>query len=187
MFKRLCLKELQAPENAIVLNEDVLSDCYRKNSRDYALSQSVLEAATNGQITGIVTDGELETFRRVVGNNSYNKFFSSVTSKNCMFLEVEVLDDIDDYRENPAYRSLFKVSSGCMGGLTSVIAAIESDRPLVTKNKYHWKNQNCIVKAYRERHAEDRAGNIIERKKTKDMQIFLPRDFYSLILPKLKI
>jgi len=194
MFKRVSLKEFEAPtENIAVFGADIFVECYKRKSKYSSYSVKAVDAICKGRISGIITGLELGKVRRLVGLDVANELFYEKIGKKleCSFYEIMTVDYLDEYEKIPAYCKLFKLCKSTnlhKPDLSSVIASIETDKMLVTNDFHHWQQQNNIIRAYREKHAEKRAIEMIEKRKTNnqlkisDMRMFDSKDFCDLVL-----
>ncbi|MEM5778127.1 MAG: hypothetical protein QXK49_00645 [Candidatus Aenigmatarchaeota archaeon] len=187
MFQKIDIKNFEAPENSAVFNADIFVDCYKRNSKFYPYSIKIVKSICDGNFDGIITDLELGKFRRIANQTSIKELFYEKIKKNskCLFYEVMIANCLSEYEKIPAYHKLFALCRDTnlhWPDLTSVITAIETDRPLITNDFHHWQQQNNIIRAYRERYAEKRAKELIEGKKVSEMKMYDSKDFCKLVL-----
>jgi len=188
MFKKIDLRDFEATEGIIVFDGTVFADAFTRNQKNAEYSLKSVYAISTGKIPGVITDLEMGKVRRLIGFKNTEKLFEGEFHKNpnCVFYEIMMAGHLDDYRDIPAYCKLFNLCSSTnlhMPDLTSVVASIETNRPLVTNDFHHWQQQSNIRKAYREKYAERRASEMIQRsKKLSDMKMYDSKDFCCLVL-----
>jgi hypothetical protein len=191
MFQKINLKNYQIPENTVVLDGSVFVDSYKENRKHSSYSVKIVDAACRG-MPSMITDLELGKFRRIAGQNAVGEILQRVKrNPSCSFYEVMIADYLIEYGKNPAYCKLFalyKSTNLHVPDLTSIIASVEADKILVTNDNHHWQQQNNIIKAYREKHAEKRAKEMIKKMETNkqlkisDMRMFDSKDFCDFVL-----
>lgn len=187
MFGKIVLNGLKANLNGVIFGGDIFVDSYKKNSKSSPFSTKIVGAIYDGTVTGMITDLDFWRVRRILGERGLRKMFYERMSENpeCSFYEILLADDLDKYEKIPAYKKLFELSDHSnldKPDLTSAITAIENDIPFVTNDHYRWNQLPNITGAYRERHAEERARQIIGKQKTSDLLMYDSSDFCKLVL-----
>jgi len=192
MFQKINLKNYKIPENTVVLDGGIFVDSYKRNNKNSSYSVNVVDAVCRGKIPNMITDLELGKFRRIAGQDAVDEILHKVKrNPSCSFYEVIIADYLKEYEKVPAYCKLFSLCKSTnlhVPDLTSILASIETDKFLVTNDNHHWQQQNNIIRAYRERHAEKRANEIIEKRKANnqlkisDMRMYDSKDFWKLVL-----
>ena len=192
MFQKINLKNYKIPEDTVVLDGSIFVDSYKRNRKHSSYSVKAVDAICRGRVSGMITDLELGKVRRLVGSDTNELFYEKIRKNpRCSFYEVVIADYLKEYEKVPAYCKLFSLCKSTnlhKPDLTSVIASIETDKMLVTNDFHHWQQQNNIIRAYRERHAEKRAKEIIEKRKANnqlkisDMRMYDSKDFCDLVL-----
>jgi hypothetical protein len=195
MFPKISIKDFKVMDpNTYVLAADVfyvgLGERVRNNKvQEYC--SDILDRLYDGKFCGLITDMEFNRVKNVIGEGETSKFFYSKlkNSQKVICFKIGVSDCLDEYRNIPAYSNLsnlMKYGSMHMPNMTSIIAAIEIDVPIVSQDPHFYSHQNNIVKAYRERHRDDRVKVLTERlinrgsktrTEVKDMVILTPQDF----------
>jgi len=194
MFTRISIKEFEnGYKNTSVLGADifgvvpVFGKKGKRIEKEDKYKFKVLEALCKGMFCGLITDLEYGRVKNLIGDKTFYKFLDSKIEANskARLFQIKVAGYLKEYKEMPAYRCLFKlIEDGNMHvpNLTTIIAAIELDLPIVSSDLHFYTQRNNICDAYRERRIEERKQAITEKRKTKDIAICDPQYFCKDVL-----
>jgi hypothetical protein len=185
MLKRVLIKSYRFDDpSAAVLGADVFLPLKGHKiksgeikKRSYCCKQ-VLNALSDGLFCGLITDLEYGKVRNIVGESNFYSFLEELKKPGikARLFEIMIAGVLDEYRRISAYERLFKIAGDGnlhMSNMTSIIAAVELKKPIVSYDDHFWIYQNHIRNSYVERHGEKNFSSI-----------FTPHDFYKLFLPK---
>jgi len=200
MFQKVSIKEFKVSDpNTSVLAADVFYVGLGERVRDRRIQRycsDILDGLRDGKFCGLITDLEFGRVRNVIGEGETSRFFYSELKNNqrARCFQIGFFDYLGEYQRIPAYKNLsnlMKYGSIHMPNITSIMAAIELDVQIVSQDPHFYSHQKNIVNAYRERHKDDRARVLIERRmnrdsktriEVRDMKLLTPQDFCKTYL-----
>jgi hypothetical protein len=83
----------------------------KKRGRKLFYRSKILEALLDGSFNGIITDLEWGKARRLAGEGNLYAFSRQLKkNSNATFYEVSIAEDLQEYREVPAYQTFFALT-----------------------------------------------------------------------------
>lgn len=195
MYVRIPIKDYKdINPRAFFLGADVFksfkSGKRRKKITHY--NMKTVESLCEGQFCALITDaqyGKLKTMKRNTrfGLSGPNKkkgkvgFFDSKIRRNpnARCIQIGIIDYMDEYKEMEAYDKLFHLHLNKnlhFADLTTIIGAIELEKPIVSNDSHFYWQQSNIQRTYRKRYGDN----------TKDLLIVTTQSFCKDILPRIE-
>jgi len=177
MYIRVPIKNLKIENNKTFVVTAYALRGISKESKKHPYLPRIVKSLEDGLFYAVVTSFEWGKLKKITKESEIKRFIKKISKNEKAMLTQAIFTDSDikQYKEQKAYDYLFKLVSDKnlhLADLTSIIAAIELELPLVTDDPHIWRYQNRINEAYRNRY-----DNVKET-----LELYTTQDFCKLVL-----